>query len=447
MQKKCINLCCPHGQVFMPNPDYDYYSENDQEAFICSKPEDTGTEIKYDTQIHDLESEDVLQWERNEQYLLVGLDKPTCPPGFDGHAFVPEDVGEFNVVSNGSLRGTGLPGLGDGNGTRTVFWRPDEYCMVVGDIPDYDYSYDDEDSDYTLELKPKLKLTFMHCLEEEKLSWEESFTSIFHPIALSISVIFMILLLLVFVSLKSLRETIIGKLTIGFITNLICCYICIIDNYVKDSDPKGYDRRETAACIFTGYAILYFFHAYFFWVNAMAVQIWFSFTNMIQINISEKSRFLFLVLYSQGIPAILCILTAIIDNSASSQDKLGSLYYPEIGVYSCYLRGGNAEVKISYFQSPIFIYQQSILILTMVVNIILFTHVCYTVFRTKQAENGLKRQYLIHQFSTFIKIFVVLGFTWISELISTGLHIEQYQQTFYARLFLDIINLFLVRQT
>ena len=69
----------------MPNPDYDYYSENDQEAFICSEPEDTGTEIKYDTQIHDLESEDVLQWERNEQYLLVGLDKPTCPPGFDGN--------------------------------------------------------------------------------------------------------------------------------------------------------------------------------------------------------------------------------------------------------------------------------------------------------------------------------------------------------------------------
>ena len=153
-----------------------------------------------------------------------------------------------------------------------------------------------------------------------------------------------------------------------------------------------------------------------------------------------------MVLYAQGIPALLCIITAIIDNSASPVEKLGSLYYPEIGVYNCYLRGGNAEVKISYFQSPIFIYQQSILILTIVINIILLTHVCYTACRTRHAENGLKRQHLIHQFSTFLKIFVVLGFTWISELISTGLHIEQYQQTFYARLLLDIINLFLVRQ-
>ena len=48
------------------------------------------------------------------------------------------------------------------------------------------------------------------------------------------------------------------------------------------------------------------------------------------------------------------------------------------------------------------------------------------------------------QFLRFVKIFCLLGFTWIAELISTALEVEHgYQETFYVRLFLDLVNLFL----
>ena len=36
--KVCIDLCCPHGHHYLPNPDYDYYGdeENDLIPFRCA---------------------------------------------------------------------------------------------------------------------------------------------------------------------------------------------------------------------------------------------------------------------------------------------------------------------------------------------------------------------------------------------------------------------------
>ena len=46
---------------------------------------------------------------------------------------------------------------------------------------------------------------------------------------------------------------------------------------LKDSDYSLQDRRETAACVVTGYAIIYFLHSYFLWLNAMALNSWLAF--------------------------------------------------------------------------------------------------------------------------------------------------------------------------
>ena len=90
---------------------------------------------------------------------------------------------------------------------------------------------------------------------------------------------------------------------------------------------------------------------------------------------------------------------------------------------------------------PIFIYQQSVIIIVQLVNLLLLLHTGIIVMSvTNPASKEGSRQ----QFLRFVKIFCLLGFTWIAELISTALEVEHgYQETFYVRLFLDLVNLFL----
>ena len=46
---------------------------------------------------------------------------------------------------------------------------------------------------------------------------------------------------------------------------------------LRDSDYSVFDRRETVGCIFLGYAIIYFLHSYFLWLNTMALVTWLAF--------------------------------------------------------------------------------------------------------------------------------------------------------------------------
>ena len=58
----------------------------------------------------DLETEEVLEWEESRHYLLRARSGGfQCPPQFAGHSWVPEFLGNFTIVSNGSLRGSELP--------------------------------------------------------------------------------------------------------------------------------------------------------------------------------------------------------------------------------------------------------------------------------------------------------------------------------------------------
>ena len=72
--------------------------------------------------------------------------------------------------------------------------------------------------------------------------------------------------------------------------------------------------------------------------------------------------------------------------------------------------------------------------------------VCWATLASRKAAaaSGAVTKDSSRHLSMFAKIFTVLGFTWISEIVSTALHVEHHQQTFHVRLFLDLVNLFLV---
>ena len=131
-------------------------------------------------------------------------------------------MGNFTIVSDGSLRGSELPA--DDSGGTTQYWAAGEFCMVKRTPDDYpDLEMETEDTE------DELSLTFMHCLDREEQTSLEIFINTFQPVALAISTVFMILTLIAFIIHPKLRESLAGKITVGFISNLVLCYIALTD--------------------------------------------------------------------------------------------------------------------------------------------------------------------------------------------------------------------------
>ena len=215
-QLVCIDLCCPHGEAFLANPDYDY-TDYTQPAFTCQPELEAGT---FRHEVKDNQTEEVVEWEESRHYLLrARAGGFQCPPRFAGHTWVPEYLGNFTVLTSGALRGSELPA---DSGGETQYWAAGEFCMVKRTPEDYpDLEMEDT--------QDELSLTFMHCLGREEPTATELFANTFQPVALAISTVFMILTLIVFIIIPKLRESLAGKITLGFISNLILCYIALTD--------------------------------------------------------------------------------------------------------------------------------------------------------------------------------------------------------------------------
>jgi hypothetical protein len=156
LQRHCINLCCPHGQAFLPNADYDY-NDYDSPSYVCVKIKGG---LEYHPEVWHEEEEGILEWEKNKDYLLVapgvgGSEANAtvgfqCPKEFGGVSWAPEDIGDFTIISDGSLKGSNLPDYDkseDGSVKKTNTWSPNKYCMIIGSPPDYsDYSEETTES-------------------------------------------------------------------------------------------------------------------------------------------------------------------------------------------------------------------------------------------------------------------------------------------------------------
>ena len=209
-----------------------------------------------------------------------------------------------------------------------------------------------------------------------------------------------------------MRETLVGKITVGFILNLACCFIIITDTYVRDSD-KSYDRRETLSCIISGYLIMYFFHAFFFWLNAMAFHIWLPLTpcKVPFANISEKRRFMLCLVYAQGLPLIICSITAGVDAAGAGKPSSELQLYPEMGVYSCFLGSQKTSADKSYFSTPVFLYHQSVLILVQISNLVFLVMAWVHLWQVGEGQDMERRDKKGNRtnLAMFVKLFFILG--------------------------------------
>jgi hypothetical protein len=162
----------------------------------------------------------------------------------------------------------------------------------------------------TMEIPEDGKVTSC-CLRFTSSLAFQDFTFVFYPVALAISSLFLLATLLVYIINPDLHRPLFGKITLGFVVNNLIAYICIISIYL----PESLIPLHSAGCVITGYAILYTFTTFMFWINAMAANIFFKFSSIMNSNSdNDNIKIVFYSIYAQGMPFLLCMIVFFMDS-------------------------------------------------------------------------------------------------------------------------------------
>ena len=112
--------------------------------------------------------------------------------------------------------------------------------------------------------------------EEDNAEKGEDFISIFNPLSLFISCTFILFTLLIFALLPDLRKSLFSKITMGFLINVFFCYLFLAVRYSIESE----NILSSTSCICLGYLIHHTFISFFFWMNAMALNMTIKFSDI-----------------------------------------------------------------------------------------------------------------------------------------------------------------------
>jgi len=412
----------------------------------CQSQPGGGVAAMATKEVWSAEEKRMLVWERNKHYVLeapqLGSLGFKCPKSWNGkdslvRQWAEQEQGEYTLQKDGSLQGINLPDYisEGGMGTKNQSWMGGHFCIVVGSPPDYD-NYDYYGSGIGEGAEDFVE-TFMECYDTDPYHWCTEFTNVFHPIAIIISIVFLAMTVGAYTFEKSLRDHLHGKLTVLFLCNLTICFFIAALAWFQVAERGG------GGCIFSGYLIQYFFLAFFFCLNAIALNIYLPFSKLSGCyqKVSETGRLIAFLIYSQGLPLLVCALTAIIDATGPRMQS-DRLTRPNMGVYRCFLGAEYRHPARSYFVQPDFIYFHSVIILLQVSNLVLLG-LTIAHLMTARDGGGTRRQNIVTNIARFAKFFIILGFYWTGDILSTALALEYGQkETCGFRIFADLTGLF-----
>lgn len=297
---------------------------------------------------------------------------PLCKPIFKMRPDETEDDKSY-LLEDGSLY---VPSF------KTAF-PPTLYCLdnFVAD-------------DHPLQEHPLL------CFEEKTACLNVQ--SMAYPALLAVSCVFLAVTLLVYVSVPELHAKVHGKCLVSHVTALLLAYLCLI--IVQSTSGNLPD----AACKIMASLTHVSFLAAFFWLNVMCFDIWWTLKSMRPVaETGELSRLRFKMysIYSWGCPAFISFVAIIVDSLPEDFDVIR----PGFGTKKCWFADNH----------PLWAYFYGFVLTLVVANIILFCQVAYILI---MAQNDpilqRTRQQNRERMWLYIKLFVVMGLTWIMEVIS-----------------------------
>ena len=211
-------------------------------------------------------------------------------------------------------------------------------------------------------------------------------TGILYPTAILISVVFILVTLIFYLTVGSLRKTLFSQITLGFLINVFICYLllAIEYNFLLSEDYR--DFRDSDTCKVFGYIIHHTFIAFFFWMSAMAFNIAKSLSAMKIVRNSKSSfkSFSMYFLYAQGVPILLTVFTVLMDVIKPKDAIL-----PNVGEFSCFI-GSEYMPGKSFFQSSEFVYSYLIILVIITFNIVCFSVTAFNLSRHWQAMKDIQ---------------------------------------------------------
>ena len=295
-----------------------------------------------------------------------------------------------------------------------------------------------------------LRTFFSACVSEydEEEEHEAEVTQAFYPVLILISSFFIFITLVVYCVLRENRSKLFGKLTIGFLLNIFLAFLFTGIHYLLNTRVNTYNlhhpRRSVSFCKALGFIIQHTWIAFFFWMSSMAINITYTFTQSFRHSKAQDRNhtkgLILHILYAQGLPLLITIVTIIMDNQDPGQGKI----LPNMGVYQCFLGEQATSEPGSFFKTPEFLYFYLIIAILMIINLICFivtgANLVSHWSKAKVMKKSKNNNTPLEHAKILGSLFVIMGGPWLFEIIS-----EYVKHTspgaFNVRLALDIINL------
>ncbi|XP_011299047.1 G-protein coupled receptor Mth isoform X2 [Fopius arisanus] len=245
------------------------------------------------------------------------------------------------------------------------------------------------------------------------------------------SCMFLLITFLVYVFLP-LLQNLHGKTLMCHVASLFAAYACLAaialtkpPDRVADTSPEDDEDNEISSdggCKFLGYAMLFSFLAAFSWLNVMCFDIWWTFGGLGGAGGrrgAQRKRFFLYSLYAWGLAFILTCVAVTADYTSTLPTNLR----PNIGIDTCWFNPDSSGVVI-FFITPISI--------QLVANVAFFILTSLHCSRVRAEITRVMRPVTDPRSRRFhsdrsklivnIKLFIVMGISWIMEIISTFLN-------------------------
>ncbi|XP_067008742.2 probable G-protein coupled receptor Mth-like 1 [Anabrus simplex] len=242
-----------------------------------------------------------------------------------------------------------------------------------------------------------------------------------YPVGLILSVFFLAVTLITGCLLPGQHHVLHWRCQTSYVASLL-----IGDLLLAATQLTG-DAQPSALCITVAVVMHYFFLSAFFWLNTMCFNIWWTFRDLRPASLDKSQevyRMRFYGVYAWGCPFIIAGIAALIDNLPA--EGYPSLIRPRFGHQRCWFYG-DAEI-FSYFFGPVGI--------LMVVNLVLFAatarELTCGLWKREVVKSSTERTTLGR---ICLKLVVVMGLTWIADVISWAVGGPN-----YLWYFTDLIN-------
>ncbi|XP_036217358.2 G-protein coupled receptor Mth2 [Bactrocera oleae] len=226
-------------------------------------------------------------------------------------------------------------------------------------------------------------------------------------IVMLVSLPFLLLTILTYWAIPELYKSLYYKCLICYMFSIIIAntMIIMINLRTKEYDP--------VPCGIIGSVAYYFYLGAFFWLNIICFDIWASFTHPFTAaqRYSKRKNFRNYSLYAWGLPMLMTVVTMTLQLSS-----INTSYKSGIGESHCWLKTDNWSAMM-YFHGPCF--------LLITINTVLFYLTARKIYcdckeikevsRSMNSSSHTKSHE--HSVWLFFRLFVVMGISWILEMI------------------------------